>query len=187
MNAHLELEARRFGKQKWRWILLASAIFLVIGCSRSGTAPLAKDPLVFESPAGWKTEYKTSGGLDFYTLTAGKPDEGLLMFSQWPPPNKPEEIPRLVQQTAETFLEQARKSSQVSLASQEYHVEQFSGAECQGSYVVFRPGGAGVDAVQVIFMMSVDGKIWNGQFGGPSNEWTQAIAVLKGIRKVPIE
>jgi hypothetical protein len=34
-----------------------------------------------------------------------------------------------------------------------------------------------------MFMMSVDGRVWNGQFTGPSNSWIQAIGVLKSVKK----
>ena len=150
-------------------IVLTLALMFV-GCS-----PTSKGPLSFQLPSGWKVEHQTPGNLHFYGVTAGTPDGGLLMFSQWPPPSRPEEIPALVQQLADGFLK--------TLASHEYRVEQFAGSQCQGSYAVFQIGSGGTNLLQTMFMMSVDGRVWNGQFTGPSNAWIQAIGVLKSVKK----
>jgi hypothetical protein len=111
-----------------------TALLALLGCS-----PASKGPLSFQLPTGWKVEHQTPAGLHFYSVTAGTADEGLLMFSQWPPPSRPEEIPGLVQKLADGFLDQAKQSSEFKLASHEYRVEQFTGSQCQGSYAVFRP------------------------------------------------
>jgi len=132
---------------------------LLVGCS-----PVSKGPLSFHSPTGWKVEHQTPGGrLHFYTVTASTPDGGLLMFSQWPPPSKPEDIPTLVQQLADGFLKEAKKSSEFTLTSDEYRIEQFAGEQCRGSYATFQTSIGGTNALQTMFMMSVDGEIWNGQ------------------------
>jgi len=157
-------------------VLIVFAL-VIVGCSPSG-----KGPLSFQSPTGWKVEHQTPGGLHFYTVTAGTADGGLLMFSQWPPPSRPEEIPGLVQKLADGFLDQAKKSSEFTLATQEYRVEQFTGPQCQGSYAVFQTGSGGTNVLQAMFMMSVGGRVWNGQFTGPSNAWIQAMGVLKSIK-----
>ncbi len=155
-----------------------AVVVLLVGCS-----PKGKGPLSFQLPADWKAEHKTSGGLDFYTVTAKTPDEGLLMFSQWPPPSRPEDIPALVQKLADGFREQAKKSSGFTLASEDYKFEKFAGEHCQGSYAVFQIPSGGKNTVQAIFMMSVDGRVWNGQFTGPSDAWKQVLVVLKSIKK----
>lgn len=139
---------------------------ILFGCSQS-----SKDPLTFLSPDGWKVEHKTPGDFHFYSLRAGPPGGGLLMFSQWPVPSRPEDIPTLVRQWAD------------DLPSHEYQVEQFTGEQSQGSYVVFQIGSSASNLMQSIFFLSVDGSIWNGQFTGPSNEWAQALIVLKSIRQ----
>lgn len=89
----------------------------------------------------------------------------------------------MVEKLADAFMEQAKQSSEFTLATREYRVEQFTGSQCQGSYVVFQISDAGTNAVQTMFMMNVDGSIWHGQFTGPSNNWIQAIEVLKSIKK----
>lgn len=158
--------------------IVFAVTLMFVGCS-----PTSKGPLSFQSPAGWKVEHQTPGGLHFYSMTAGTPDGGLLMFSQWPPPSRPEEIPALVQKLADGFLDQAKKSSEFTLATHEYHVEQFTGSQCQGSYAVFQTSSGGTNVLQTMFMMSVGDRVWNGQFTGPSNAWVQAIGVLKSVKK----
>jgi hypothetical protein len=151
---------------------------ILVACSRT-----ARGPLTFQSPTGWKVEHQTPGGLDFYTVTGKTPDEGLLMFSQWPPPSSPEDTPALVQKLADGFLEQAKKSSKFTLTSEDYRVEQFAGENCQGNFAVFQVGSGGRKTVQAMFMMSVAGRVWNGQFTGPPDAWKQALTVLKSIKK----
>lgn len=150
---------------------------VLVGCSQAG-----KGPLSFQSPTGWKVEHRTPGGLHFYAVTAKTPNEGLLMFSQWPPPSRPEDIPALVQKLADGFRDQAKKSSEFTLTSEEYRVEQFAGEHSQGSFAAFQITSSGTNTVQAMFMMSVDGKIWNGQFTGPPDAWQQALTVLKSIK-----
>lgn len=104
------------------------------------------------------------------------------MFSQWPPPSRPEEIPGLVQNLADGFGDQVKKSPEFSHASHEHRVDQFTGLECQGSYAVLRTSSGGTNVLQSMFMMSVDGRVWNGQFTGPSNACIQAIGVLKSVK-----
>ena len=79
------------------------------------------------------------------------------------------------------FIEQAKRSSAFTLASEDYHIEPFSGAHCEGSYARFRIRSGSADIIQVMFLMSVDGKLWNGQFTGTTESWTQALTVLKSI------
>ena len=152
-------------------IIIAVGI-LVVGCSPSG-----KGPLSVPSPSDWKVEHK-----DTYNVTAKAPDECFLTFSQWPR-SRPEDIPAQLQGVADGFLEHIKKSPEFADTSKDYQIEHFVGEHCQGSYVVFQSTGSGRSAVQVVFMMSVDGKVWGGQFSGTSNVWEQALAVLKSIKK----
>ncbi len=137
---------------------------------------------MFQSPAGWTAKHQAPGGLDFYSVTTSTPGTGVLMFSPWPPANRPEDIPTLVQQIADGFRKQAKQSG-TALASEDYRMEQFAGSYCQGSYATFRTGGPGTNTVQTMFMISVDGRIWNGQFTGPEADWKQAITLLRSIKK----
>ena len=55
--------------------------------------------------------------------------------------------------------------------------------QCQGSYAVFQTVAGGTNVFHTMFMMSVGGRVWNGQFTGSSNAWIQAVTVLKSISK----
>jgi len=47
----------------------------------------------------------------------------------------------------------------------------------------FDPGDGEKMAMRLECLNSVDGRVWNGQFTGPSNAWIQAIGVLKSVKK----
>ncbi len=147
--------------------------------------PTEKGTLAIQPPAGWNLEHRTAGGLvDFYALKTGSGEvEGLLMFSKWPPPNRTEEIPGIVRKLADGFLEEAKKSAEFTLSSEKYEIEQFAGDHCQGSYVTFQTASGGTDALQAMFMMSVDGEMWSGQFTGKPDHWTVALGLLKALKK----
>lgn len=104
------------------------------------------------------------------------------MLSQWPPPTRPEEIPKVVQKLADSFLMQAKVTG-INVTSSKYRVENFNGAEGQGGYVGFQTSYAGKNTLQTMFLMSVSNRVWNGQFMGTSNGWAQALTILKSVRK----
>jgi hypothetical protein len=149
----------------------------LVGCSPSGTG------LSFQSPTGWKVDHKKAGGFHSYTLADRNPSGGFLEFSQWPAPNNPEDIQRLIHEVVASYLKEARTSSEFTIASTEYRIQQFVGEHCQGSYATFRMSGGLTNNLQVIFMMSVGSNVWNGQFTGPSEVWKQALTVLESVRK----
>ena len=60
------------------------------------------------------------------------------MFSRWPPPSKPEDIPALVRQLADGFVKEAKDSRKFALDREKYDVEQFAGDHCKGTCVVFQ-------------------------------------------------
>src|SRR5213594_2110841 len=95
---------------------------LTVSCS-----PTTKGPISFQVPAGWSVQHQSPGGHHFYTVTASTPGADLLMFSQWPPPSRPDEIPVLVQKLADGFLDRAKQSSEFALVSHQYQIEQFTG------------------------------------------------------------
>lgn len=80
------------------------------------------------------------------------------------------------------FLKEAKTSTNFSLASHEYKLEQFEGTSCRGSYTTFEINGFATGTLQVIFIMNVGSSIWNGQFTGPSEAWKQALTVLKTVK-----
>ena len=158
--------------------ITVTVAFLVVGCS-----PTSKESLAFQSPADWKVEHNTSGGFELYMLTGKTGEDGLLMFSEQSLSTRLEDIPELVQKLADEFRKNEKNSLEITLAGGDYNVEQFAGEHCQGSYAEFQITRGGTNAVQVMFMMSVDGRVWGGLFCGPLNDWQQALLVLKSIRK----
>jgi hypothetical protein len=161
-----------------RTLLPTVLAVLLVGCS-----PANKSPLSVQLPANWKAQHKISEGDDFYTITAKTRADGLLMFSTWPPASGPENIPALVKTLADEFLKEAKKSPELTLVSESYQVEQFGGGVCHGSYATLQFSRGGANILQAVFVMEVDGRIWNGQFTGPPDAWKQALTVLKDLKK----
>jgi hypothetical protein len=161
-----------------RTLLPAILALVLVGCS-----PTIKGPLSFQPPQDWKVAKESDP--NFYSVTAKNPDEGLLMLSEWPLSARADEMPALVQQLADGFPKKASTSPEFTLSSQEHRVESFSGEQCQGSYATFQATStaSGKNILLAMFMVSVDGKIWNGQFTGTPDAWKQALNVLKGIKR----
>ncbi len=166
------------------FILKRSLVLGVMSCALAGCSPGGKGPVSFQSPVDWKVEWKKNGRVDLYALTTPTAGQGLLMFSQWPPPNRPEEIPSLVERLADQFKQQARMSSAFQLASEEYNIEPIAGAHCQGNYATFRVSSGPADILQAMFLMNIDGQLWSGQFTGTTDTWAQAVAVLQSTRRI---
>jgi len=157
--------------------ILIAVILVLSGCSRN------TDSLAFQVSPGWKLDNQTPSGLHFYILSANTPGEGSFILSPWSAIIKPEEIPTQVQHLADSFSIQAPVSG-IVLASHDYLVENFSGAEGRGSYAMFQISRGGTNILQTLFMMSVDNRIWYGQFMGSSNGWPQTLTMLKSVRKI---
>jgi hypothetical protein len=154
----------------------------VLGLLFAAAGSVFANPLTFEVPTGWKSEHKSAG--DFYSLTAKAPNGGLLMFSPWPPPAKCEDIPALVRKLAEGFAQRAKEMTNVTFATYDFEIKQFSGSACNGSYAVFNfTPKNGTSLVQSVFMMCIGDQVWNGQFTGPQDAWNQALGVLRSIKK----
>ena len=162
-------------------------IILILLCRAVASA----GPLVVQCPQDWKLERKTnsintlSGRYEFYSLMR-QSGEGLLMFSPWPPGGSSNDIPALVKELADRFVKDARKStSKVKLTSDTYHIEQFDGDQCHGSFVLFEdiaPPHSAAPSVLAMFFIYVDGRLWNGQFTGSRDGWDQALPVLKSLK-----
>jgi hypothetical protein len=163
------------------YLTIIATCLLFVGCSRS--VPVGKGPLAVEPPPGWQLERTTTAGLEFYTLKTGSAGEGLLMFSKWPVPSKPDEIPGLLRKLADGFVAQAKKTTKFALSNDIYEVEQFAGPQCSGSYAAFRFKSPNTNTVQAMFMMSVEGEVWNGQFTGKPEQWPQALKLLTTIKR----
>jgi len=130
-------------------------------------------------PEGWKMEVKEN--LEFHSFHIDK-GAGVLMFSKWPPPSKPIEIPELLKGMADGMVKIARDSKDFQLKKEDYEIVPFEGQLFKGSYVIFEittPGGATDAAVQTMFLMSDGKKIYNGQFTGSRENWEKGLTMLK--------
>ena len=157
-------------------LTIAIAVILVFsGCSQRDNNSLS-----FQLLPGWKLDHETATGLHFYTLSGNPPSEGSFMLSEWPPPTRPEEIPTVVQGLADSYIKQAPRSG-IVLANRDYRIENFNGTDGQGSFALFQINNNGTNITQTWFMLSIGGRVWNGQFLGSSNGWGQALTMLKTV------
>ncbi len=161
--------------------LIVLITLFAVGCSGSGRP--SSGPLKCSAPPGWKVEYDGKNGVDFYSATPADPGKGVLMFYTWVPPSKPEEIPMLVQQMARIFPTSVGTTN-FTLAERGPAVHQFHGTACSGSFASYGFGNDADGFVQAIFMLHLDGQIWNGQFTGSPQDWTRSLELLKSLERV---
>ncbi len=136
--------------------------------------------LIVEAPEPWEVKYKGKKNLQFYTVTRRDGAKHVLMFSKWPAAGNIDQIPDLVKQLAERFLATAEKNEKIKLKSKEYEIEKITGDEFSGSFVSFSQEDG---SVQTLFMIGDKEGIWNGQFSGSPENWTEAVTVLQTLKK----
>ena len=141
--------------------------------------PLEQGPLQLSVPAGWTMEYRRSASSDFYSAFPHVIG-GFLAFYRWSPGGKPEDIPAEVRKMAGELSDGATKESDDKV-SKEYDLDSFAGDDCKGTYAVFRVGNTNANMVLTVFIMSVEGQLWHGQFSGKTERWKQAMNLLKSI------
>lgn len=163
-----------------RYMLSAMMLLVALHC---WPAAAADGPLEMTVPQGWTLEYKGENGVDFYSLTPPSAGSGLLMFFKWPAPTRPAEMPMLVKKMADGFVKATAKSGNYKLTSKKYEIESLSSEHCKGNHTAFWIKSGKDDLVQGIFMVSVDGQIWNGQFTGQSEHWLTTLKTLKSLKK----
>jgi len=158
-------------------------VMMLLGALHCRLAAAGDGPLELTIPQGWTLEYKGEKGVDFYSLTPPSAGSGLFMLFKRPVPTRPAEIPGLVKKLADGFVKAAAKGGKYKLTSKKYEVESVSGEHCRGNHAAFWIKSGKDDLVQGIFMVSVDGQIWNGQFTGQSEHWLAALKTLKSLKK----
>ena len=128
-------------------------------------------------------EYQRAGELSFYTVTSSDPEQYALMFYEWPAPSQPREIRELLQALSDGFLmHMTNTSPQATVLNPESKIEPIMGDVCRGNYVLFRVRDGEMETIQTMFMVAVDGKLWNGQFTGTAEEWPCAWNLIRSIR-----
>lgn len=163
-----------------RYLWSAMMLWAAMQCR---VAFAAEVPLEMAVPDGWKMEYKSEKGVDCYVVTPSSESSGLLMLFKWPAPASAGEIPSLVRKMANNFAKATMKSGQYKLASARYELEPVVGGHCRGSHAGFRLKSGTSNLVQEIFMVSVDGQMWNGQFTGQPEHWPAALKMLTTLKK----
>lgn len=92
----------------------------------------------------------------------------------------PEAISAYLKQIADDFLKDAKQSDDFSLDTPDYKTETIEGKQFSGEVVIFSIEGG---MYQTIFMLSDGDGIWNGQYTGTKEGWTDAVNILKALKK----
>jgi hypothetical protein len=160
-------------------LLLATAALLLLGLpvqADADTGPLVVTP----QTADWSVKYQKDANGETYTLTPPAGQNILLMFSRWPAPGNADQMPGFLDTMAAKFADLAQRNPRIQLESSKYTKGEFIGYPFSGKYVEFTIKGG---LKQVLFMFSEGNGIWNGQYIGPADGWTDAMEVLKAIKK----
>ena len=157
-----------------------AAIFLTSVTALPMCAEEAKQALIVEAPPSWKVEFKGDKGMQFYTVTRKEGDTALLMFSRWPAPGNVKQIPELIEAMAKGFVGRAKDNKDIKLKTDKYKIEEIAGDTFSGSFVQFEVDGG---FTQTMFMIGDTEGIWNGQFTGTKERWTEAVSILKKLKK----
>ena len=159
---------------------ILAATILTLSTTLPSIAEEAKQALIVDAPATWKVEFKGDKGMQFYTATRKKGDTALLMFSRWPAPGNVNQIPETVEMLAKGFVAQAKDNKDLKLKTTDYKIEEIDGDTFSGRFVQFEIEGG---FCQTMFMIGDTEGIWNGQFTGTKERWTEALSILKKLKK----
>ena len=165
-----------------RITFLILLLVAAVGCSKmsSGGGPGGDGPLRVRLPQSWKLDYQVQKGLDLYVLNSA--EQGMMMFSPWEENTRSEEMASVVRQSAQNVVDSMSDTGALRLASKEIKVEGFTGKYFSGQYVSLA-GVKGTDKVILAIFMFSDGfTVWGGQFTGKTNEWPDALAMLKTLQ-----
>jgi len=163
-------------------VIVAFGLFFVAGCSRGPAAHVS--PIVLPpAPAGWTESYQYTNGIDFYVGTSS--NIGLLMFSKWFPASQPGDIPGIMKGMASDLAKSTPSATGRLRTLAPPPVQTFTGPNCRGYFALLHVPLAtnALPLDSCVFMMTIDGEIWNGQFNGKPAEWDAALGVLKQLKK----
>lgn len=136
--------------------------------------------LTVDAPATWEVEFKGDRGVPFYIVKRKDGDPALLMFSRWPVSGNVNQIDELLTSIADGFVAAAGNNKEIKIKTTDYKIEKIDGDEFSGSFASFGIEGG---FVQSMFMIGDDEGIWSGQFTGTPERWTEALAILKTLKK----
>lgn len=164
---------------KYMKTILTTA-FLITTFALPLLAEEAKQALIVEAPATWKVEFKGDDRMQFYTATRKEGDMALLMFSRSPVLGNVNQIPEQIKILAEGFVATAKDQKDFKLKTDKYKIEEINGETFSGRFVQFEIEG-GIS--QTMFMIGDEEGIWSGQFTGTKERWTEALGILKALKK----
>jgi hypothetical protein len=90
------------------------------------------------------------------------------------------QIPEQIEVMAKKFAERAKDNKGLKLNSKEYTIKEIAGDTFSGSFVQFEIEGG---FTQTMFMIGDAEGIWNGQFRGTKESWSEALSLLKKLKK----
>jgi hypothetical protein len=135
----------------------------------------ADSPFDWKVPEGWKLTVDEK--IQFHSFMIGG-GGGVMMFSKWPAPTKPEDISKTLKEMAGKFAELV-KTKGVTLKKDEATFGEIKGVLFEGSYALFEMK-VPEDFVQTMYLVH-DGKgnVFNGQFTGKATDWEKGLEMLK--------
>jgi hypothetical protein len=135
----------------------------------------AESAFVWQLPEGWKMTVEAEQQFHTFSIASG---DGVMMFSKWPAPTKPKEIPKTLKVMADKFPE-LLKGRGGALKKDEAEIGEIKGSLFQGSFALFELK-APAEGVQTMFMVH-DGKggVFNGQFTGSAKAWEKGLELVK--------
>ena len=141
-------------------------------------------PLKTSLPDGWKLEYTETNGFDFYMATPREVGDAVLFFNKCPVTMSPKDIPATLRKMADDISKKSEGYKEITGVSKKYELVAFGGEQCKGTYVDLKiiSNTNKVRHLHIIFMMTVNGQIWAGHFQGTTEQWAQALGLLKSIR-----
>jgi hypothetical protein len=140
--------------------LLKLALLFLMQCSLVFASE--GGPLKTSLPDDWKLEYTETNGFDFYIATPKEAGDAVLFFNKCTVTLSPGDIPAALRKMADDILKKSEGYIELKIISNTSKVRH----------------------LDIIFMMTINGQIWAGHFQGTTEQWTQALGLLKSIKLV---
>ncbi len=164
--------------------LIKLALLFLMQCSLAFASE--GGPLKTSLPDGWKLEYTETNGFDFYIATPKEAGDAVLFFNMCPATMSPGDIPAALRKMADDILKKSEGYKEITEVSKKYELVAFGGEKCKGTYVDLKiiSNTSKVRHLDIIFMMTINSQIWAGHFQGTTEQWAQALGLLKSIKPV---
>jgi hypothetical protein len=166
--------------------LLKLALLFLMQCALAFASE--GSPLKTSLPDGWKLEYTETNGFDFYKATPKEAGDAVLFFTKGPVSMSSGDIPAALRKMVDDVLNKSKEHKEFTYVSKKYEVVAFAGEQCKGSYVVLKfisnTRTNSFVETSSLFMITINGQIWVGHFQGTTEQWAQALGLLKSIKLV---